>query len=356
MLDNYSALRKAMPEIDQLLRDAVDHCFGLRKYIIICDADPQLIDELCGQNGTFRKAAPAPVHLQAMDYADAALFYSDHLPLEKLRLYAAFGGRPAFVHLIDPALSARKNIIRQFIAPDAVIGSIIESLLRGVANTAHAQAVLYAIARGKSAFADILTASHLPSAPTLSDTLNRPLCLELIRRDTPVNDPDNSKRSRYTIKDPAVAFWYRYIFIRQGLRYCMSPENFYDRYIAGDFEQQYLPQVFTDVCRQYAIRIHGMDGIEADRHIGRYSFYERHIKAMHEAPVVAIFNEETTAYCPICSEEPLMNREIYAEITRFREKVHLYCNVYCFISITGFADDAPCRQARKITLSELYSL
>ena len=356
MLDDYGNLRKAMPEVDQLLRDAIDHCFGRRKYIIICDEDPELIDALCGKSGAFRKAASAPVHLQTMDYVDAALFYPDHLSEEKLRLYAAFGGRPAFVRLVDPALSARENIIRQFIAPDAVTGSIIESLLKDVANTAYAQSVLYAVASGKSAFADILAASHLPSAPTLSDTLNGLLRLELIRRDTPINDPDNSKRSRYTIKDPAVAFWYRYIFIRQGLRYRMSAEDFYDHYIAGDFEHQYLPQIFTDVCRQYAVRIYGADGAEAERQIGRYSFYDRHAKKLHEAPVVAMFDGKAAAYCPVCSTEPLTNREIEAELGRIKEKVRLYCDWHCFISYAGFADDAPCRRVQKITVAELYSV
>jgi AAA+ ATPase superfamily predicted ATPase len=53
--------------------------------------------------------------------------------------------------------------------------------------------------------AGINTTSLGNYVPFLIDTL------ELVRKEIPVTEPPNSKKSRYVIKDPFILFWYRYV-------------------------------------------------------------------------------------------------------------------------------------------------
>ena len=354
VLDEYSNLRKSLPDADDLIRSAIQDCIDRNKFIILCDSDADLLNHLCSRNGPFWKLSASPIQLAAMDYVEAASFYPEHSHEDKVRLYAAFGGLPAFAHLIDPKASVRENITRCFIGPDALAGHCIRELLEKAANSENVNSVLYAMAYGADSFADILTQSHLSSAPTLSDTLNKLLEMDMIRRETPVNDPDNRRRAKYRIANHAVSFWFRYIFPRQSLLYTMTPDAFYDLCIADDFEQHFLPAVFTDICAQYLHRLYHTDASESVRQIGRYSLYDRHAKIMHDVPLVVVDSEETETCLPVCTNEPLTNDEIYAEVNRIRDKARLYCNRYCFISFKGFIDMSPVRQVQKLTIADLY--
>jgi hypothetical protein len=45
-------------------------------------------------------------------------------------------------------------------------------------------------------------------------------------------------------------FYYRYIFSRTSELRMMDAEAFYERYIAGDFEKEYVPERFVAAARQ----------------------------------------------------------------------------------------------------------
>ena len=62
------------------------------------------------------------------------------------------------------------------------------------------------------------------------------------------------RKTGYYITDNLSLFYYRYIFRFSSQMNVMEPDTFYDRYISGDFEFQYVPHAFEELCRQYVIR------------------------------------------------------------------------------------------------------
>ncbi|MDO4484239.1 MAG: DUF234 domain-containing protein [Clostridia bacterium] len=310
VLDRYNNLQQALPEIDQLLKKGIENCFGRDKYVILCDDDTKLMNRLCSKGGPFERLSAAPIQIKAMDYADAALFYPDYSPADRIRMYAAFGGMPDVLRLIDGKAPVRENIIRQFVGTDTIIGRMIRELVNDIGSLANVNSILCAMAEGAESFADILAKSHLSSAPALVDLLNKMLEAGIIRKEMPVNDPNNRRRARYSIASPAVAFWFRYIFPNQSLLWSMTSDDFYDRYIADDFEKNYLSKVFSEVCKQYLHRLYKVNEANKSLHIGRHSYYDRHAKVMHDVPLVVMEDDESAAYLPVSSELPLTNADM----------------------------------------------
>ena len=63
----------------------------------------------------------------------------------------------------------------------------------------NANEVFDALARGYSRYSDILSQSHVSSSPTLADTLEKLIRMELVRKEAPINDENNRRKSGYYI-------------------------------------------------------------------------------------------------------------------------------------------------------------
>jgi hypothetical protein len=61
---------------------------------------------------------------------------------------------------------------------------------------------------------------------------------------------DNAKKGIYSIKHNYVNFWFRFVYPHLSELFLMTPEEFYDAYIAEELEA-YLQRYFVRVCREY---------------------------------------------------------------------------------------------------------
>ena len=78
--------------------------------------------------------------------------------------------------------------------------------------------------------------------------------MDVVLKESPINDENNKKKAGYYIFDQLTLFYFKYIYRNLSRLAVMAPEVFYDRFIETDFEQHYVPQAFEQVCRQFLIR------------------------------------------------------------------------------------------------------
>lgn len=129
------------------------------------------------------------IHLKAMDYYESAQFYPTFTNEDKIRLYSVFGGIPYYNQLISPALSVKDNIIELLASPNARLESEVQLYLQGeLSKFTNANEVFETLAKGISKYKDILDQSHVSSNPALADVLKRLLLMEMIHKETPIND------------------------------------------------------------------------------------------------------------------------------------------------------------------------
>lgn len=78
--------------------------------------------------------------------------------------------------------------------------------------------------------------------------------MDIVKKEAPINDKNNTKKAGYYISDNLSLFYYKYIFRNASKLNIMDSEAFYKRYIEKDFESQYVSKAFEQVCKQYLIR------------------------------------------------------------------------------------------------------
>ena len=128
----------------------------------------------------------------------------------------------------------------------------------------------------------------------MADVLDKLMSLEIVQKRAPINDPTNKRKSGYFVVDPLSLFYYRYVFRNASARQLLDPEVFYDRHVSQDFEENYVPHMFEEICRQYLVRQNRTGKIEpAFDAIGKYWYDDPANKTSGEFDVVTQDPEAT---------------------------------------------------------------
>lgn len=256
VLDEYPYLRHAVQGMDSILQSLIDKYRGQSSLkIIICGSFIDVMKSLLLSENPLYGRVDRTIDLKPMDYYEASLFYPSYSNEDKIRLYSVFGGIPYYNKLIDSKLSVRENIIELIASLDARLENEVSMYLRSeISKISNANEVFEALSRGYSRYSDVLAQSHVSSAPAMVDVLEKLIQMELVRKESPINDENNKKRTGYYISDNLSLFYYRYCFRYASQMQIMDSDVFYDKYIRDDFENWYVPHCFEAICRQYLIR------------------------------------------------------------------------------------------------------
>ena len=295
------------------------------------------------------------IRLNPMDYFDSAFFYPEFSSEDRVRLFSVFGGIPYYNRLIDPRKSVRQNIIELIASSGARLESEVPMYLGSqLKKIANANEVLEAMVKGAVHFGDILSQSHVSSSPTLADTLEKLMAMELVEKRAPINDPDNRKKAGYFISDNMTLFYYRYVFRFASQMQVMAPDAFFDRFITKDFESMYVPAQFERICTQYLVRKNRAGQLsEPFDTIGRY-WYDLPAEFRNGEFDIVTQGEEGYVFYEVKFRQAPVTRAMVKEEIAQVDRVGLACKAYGFFSRSGFeAFDEP--KIMKIHIDDLYA-
>lgn len=356
VLDEYPFLREAVAGLDSILQTSIDgHRDSSRLKIVLCGSFVDIMKSLVEHENPLYGRIDLSIKLKPMDFHDAAAFCPAFTPEDKVRLYSVFGGIPYYMRLIDPARSVRDNIIALVSAPGARLEDEVEGYLGSeIRKIANANKVFAALAQGYTRWRDLLDQSHVSSGPAMTDVLSKLIDLELVQKRAPINEPENRRRSGYHIVDPLSLFWYRYIFRNASARQLLDPGVFYERYIERDFEENHVPHLFEDICRQYLIRENRQGAIEPPFDaIGTYWYDNPAARTNGEFDVVTHDPQGYAFYEAEFRKTPITQRMIDEEIEQVKA-CGMPCHRYGFFSRSDF-DAKPAPDTVLIDLADMYS-
>ena len=355
VLDEYPYLKTAVKGMDSILQSLIDQYKDSSSLkLILCGSYVETMKSLLMRENPLYGRIDLIIDLKPMDYYESALFYQDYSNEDKVRLYSVFGGIPYYSSRIDSSLSVRENIQELISSPGARLEDEIPMYLKSeISKMTNANEVFEALARGYHRYNDILSQSHVSSGPTLVDTLEKLIRMELVEKQSPINDPDNRKKSGYYICDQLSLFYFRYIFRYLSQRNIMDEDTFFDRYIEEDFNSQYVPRAFENICRQYLIRLNRKGKINPvfDR-IGKYYYDDPVNRKNGEFDIVTEDPVGFTFYEAKFRRTPLSLSKIREEIEQVKS-TGLNCYRYGFISSSGF-DCEPDEHMIFIKLDDLF--
>lgn len=354
-IDEYPYLRDVVKGMDSILQVLLDE-YRDRSHLslILCGSYVEVMKSLLERDNPLYGRIDLKINLQPMDYYESAQFYPERSCEDKVRLFSVFGGIPYYNRLIDKNASVRENLIHLILEPDARLEDEVPSyLLSEISKIGNAHEIFSALVDGHARYRDILAQSHVSSGATLVNVLNRLIGMQLVQRRSPINDPNNKKRTSYVISDGLSKFYYRYVFRYLSQRSVLDPEVYYDRYVNDDFETQFVPRAFEEVCRQYLIRQNRMGNSEPPFDlIGTYSYDDPVTRTNGEFDVVTKDPLGYSFYEAKFRTTPITQRMIEDEIEQV-QRTGLTCHRYGFFSRSGFEAQADERTAL-IGLEELY--
>lgn len=355
VLDEYSYLRECVTGLDSILQSLIDKYSDSGKLkLILCGSFVDVMQSLLSNENPLYGRVDLTINLKPMDYLESALFYPEFSEEDKVRLYSVFGGIPHFNRLIDPALTVRENIMELIASPGARLENEVSMYLKSeISKIINANEVFDALARGFSKYSDILSQSHVSSGPAMVDVLDKLIRMEMVEKQTPINDEKNRKKTSYRIIDNLSLFYYRYIFRYLSQMNVMEPKLFYERYIKEDFESAYVPNAFETICKQYLIRLNRQGLLEEPfEKIGKYYYDDPVQKRNGEFDIVTKDAKGYIFYEAKFRKEPVSADMIRTEISQVKA-TGFQCYKYGFLSRSGFAP----RQEDSlilITLEEMY--
>lgn len=338
VLDEYPYLQSTITGLDSILQSLIDrYAEKSQMKLILCGSFIDTMKALLLKHNPLYGRISVTLNIKPMDYLDSSKFYPSFSDEDKVRLYSVFGGIPYYNRLIDETLSVRENIMELIASPNARLENEVFMYLNSeLSKITNANEVFEALAKGFSRFSDILAQSHIANSATLSEILKKLMLMEMVSKEAPINDSNNRKKTGYYISDNMSRFYYRYIFRYSSQMQIMHPDMFYDRYIAEDFEKEYVPKRFEDICRQFLIRKNQRAELpEPFEAIGKY-YYD--LLKEHKNGEFDIVTKDTRGYafyeCKFRSA-PVTAEMVDHEIQQVNA-TGLYCYKYGFFSKSGY--------------------
>lgn len=354
VLDEYPYLRESMKGLDSILQSLIDRYQGVcGMKLIICGSYVDTMKGLLSEQNPLYGRVDLCIDLKPMDYYESALFYQEFSDEDKVRLYSVFGGVPYYNRLIDAALSVRENIMELIASPGARLENEVSMYLNSeISKITNANEVFEALAKGFSRYKDIYDQSHVSSAPTLVDVLDKLIRMDIVKKETPINEPSNKRKAGYFISDNLSLFYYKYIFRNASRMNVMDAEVFFDKYIREDFETSHVPHIFEDICRQYLIRMNRMCRIsEPFEKIGKFYYDDPARHKNGEFDIVTKDEKGYIFYEAKFRKSPVTDAVIDKEIEQV-QSAGLFAYRYGFISRSGF----DCKKRPGMILIDLKDL
>lgn len=354
VLDEYPYLRESMKGLDSILQSLIDRYQGAcGMKLIICGSYVDTMKGLLSEQNPLYGRVDLCIDLKPMDYYESALFYQEFSDEDKVRLYSVFGGVPYYNRLIDAALSVRENIMELIASPGARLENEVSMYLNSeISKITNANEVFEALAKGFSRYKDIYDQSHVSSAPTLVDVLDKLIRMDIVKKETPINEPANKRKAGYFISDNLSLFYYKYIFRNASRMNVMDAEVFFDKYILEDFETSHVPHIFEDICRQYLIRMNRMCRIsEPFEKIGKFYYDDPARHKNGEFDIVTKDEKGYIFYEAKFRKSPVTDAVIDKEIEQV-QSAGLFAYRYGFISRSGF----DCKKRPGMILIDLKDL
>ena len=361
VIDEYSYLSDVLKGMDSILQSIIDEFKEKsRLKLILCGSYVDTMQKLIEKENPLFGRFSYIMKLQEMNYYDSRQFYSTFSNEDKVRLYSVFGGIPYYNRLIDEHKTVRENILSLIASPGARLENEVLMYLKSeISKIINANEVFETMAQGYSRFNDILSQSHVSSGPSLVDTLDKLIRMELIEKEAPINEEDNRKKAGYFISDNMSLFYYRYIFRYSSQMNILPPEVFFTRFIQDDFENAYVPKRFERIAKQYLLLQNRRGKMEeAFERIGKYYYNLPKEKRNGEFDIVTLDPKGYIFYEVKFQSKPLSLKQMEKEIAQV-EATGLHCYRYGFISRSGFEEAAHAEYKKRkelllLPLEELF--
>ena len=251
VLDEFPYMVAAHPPLASILQRVWDQTLkNSQIMLILCGSYIGMMEEVVlGYQAPLYGRRTGQYLLEPLQFKDARLFYPTFNLEDQVRAYAVYGGTPAYLTTLQPALRLSENIREGILSRGSFLYDEVRFVLQQeLREPRNYFAVLQAIAAGKTRLNEIKQATGIEGANAYLDTLQQ---LHLVERIVPVTEtqPQKSRRGLYRLEDQYLRFWFRYVLPNRSQLELGAAQMILDNQVLPEIDH-FSSLAFEEICRQ----------------------------------------------------------------------------------------------------------
>lgn len=339
VIDEYPYLKKATDSatVDSIFQNIIDNRLSNIELVLSGSHIGIMKDLLQERNALYGRFA-VTIKLNELNYLDAARFYPDRTPYDKVAHYAVFGGSPFVNQALNPADTLRENVISTILNPvSAVYLYASQLLLSDYSVKINAERIFSVIGNGKKRYTEIEDKLDVKKTGNLSKQIKSLTELEIVSRNSPINKIGDNKKATFEINDNLLRFYFTFIYKNASALQVLGAEAFYDEYVAPTLTD-FISRRFEGICRDYfslQVRSGKLKGV---RNIGSYYYDDPVHRKNGEFDVALDLADGYAIYEAKYYAQPMTLDEIRREAQQVANIKELAVKQLGFIAINGFVE------------------
>ena len=339
VIDEYPYLKKATDSatVDSIFQNIIDNRLSNIELVLSGSHIGMMKDLLQERNALYGRFA-VTIKLNELNYLDAARFYPDRTPYDKVAHYAVFGGSPFVNQALNPAATLRENVISTILNPvSAVYLYASQLLLSDYSVKINAERIFSVIGNGKKRYTEIEDKLDVKKTGNLSKQIKSLTELEIVSRNSPINKIGDNKKATFEINDNLLRFYFTFIYKNASALQLLGAEAFYDEYVAPTLTD-FISRRFEGICRDYfslQVRSGKLKGV---RNIGSYYYDDPVHRKNGEFDVALELADGYAIYEAKYYAQPMTLDEIRREAQQVANIKELAVKQLGFIAINGFVE------------------
>ena len=373
VIDEFPYMCKGNDSIPSILQNLWDsELKDANVMVILCGSAMSFIEkELLADKNPLYGRATGIYKMEAMGFYDAARFFPDYSPRDKVLTYAVLGGIPHYLNQFDPKKSLGENIKRNILTKGSVLYSEVDFLLhQELRETPIYNSIIEAVALGNTKLSDISQKAMIDSTSKTSVYLRNLIELGIVERefsvDVKLKEKVNASRGVYCLTDNFFRFWYTFGFANFSQLEDGDVDGVYE-YVVEPALHEFSSFIFEDVCKEFVKEQQKRNALpfrysKMGRWFGKTTIRDEHAAtglrtAETEIDLLAIDREEKNYLVGECKfkKQPFRYSEYLntvAKLTSQKQKAVFY---YALFSESGF-DEKIEDIAREDQTLQLYDL
>lgn len=280
------------------------------------------------------------IKLKQIPFRHYQEFFPDKSKKELIEYYAITGGVPKYIELFYDSSDIHAAIENNVLSKSSFLCDEPNFLLqREVSEVGSYFSIIKTIASGNRKLSKIATTLELKQTG-LTKYLKTLINLDILAREVPVTEdnPENSKRGLYKIKDNFMLFWFKFIF--PNLSYIESGHaELAMKKIRTNFVDAHVSYVYEDVCieKMWELNISDTWDFQFDK-VGRWwnNNTEIDIVALDKEGSHVIFGE-CKYWTNKVDVDVLRNLELKAKQVEWKREMRK--DYFILFSVNGFSDE-----------------
>lgn len=339
VIDEYPYLKKATDSatVDSIFQNIIDNRLSNIELVLSGSHIGMMKDLLQERSALYGRFA-VTIKLNELNYLDAARFYPDRTPYDKVAHYAVFGGSPFVNQALNPAATLRENVISTILNPvSAVYLYASQLLLSDYSVKINAERIFSVIGNGKKRYTEIEDKLDVKKTGNLSKQIKSLTELEIVSRNSPINKIGDNKKATFEINDNLLRFYFTFIYKNASALQVLGAEAFYDEYVAPTLTD-FISRRFEGICRDYfslQVRSGKLKGV---RNIGSYYYDDPVHRKNGEFDVALELADGYAIYEAKYYAQPMTLDEIRREAQQVANIKELAVKQLGFIAINGFVE------------------